>query len=328
VPRPTEKADLRLLSKVSKLYYEQELHQREIAEKLHLSRAKVSRLLQQARDYGIVQITILPPHNVYADQEERLEKILGLSEVVIVDVSDPESQAAVSHEIGVAAAEYLKRTIRSNDIIGLSWGTTLQAMASAIRPTTARNIHIVQLNGGLGPPFADTHATNIARRFAQTLDAKLTQLPVPGIVDDEEIKKALMSDRRIADVFRLYERINVAFGGIGAPTPDSVLMRDGSIINREELDQLLVLGAVGDIALRFMDNEGRLIPSEIEPRVVGITEEQLKGVPRVVGIAGGQQKAEIIQSALKGGWLDVLITDHRTAEWLLAVDRSEVLDKQ
>jgi len=317
MPRNRREKDARLLSKVSKLYYEQGLTELELADKLCLSRSKVSRLLQQARDEGLVRITILSPPGIYSDLEYQLESKFKLKEVMVIETSEAASQETVSKEIGVAAASYLQRTLRDGDIIGISWGTTLNAMIASLQPHSPQDVHVVQIIGGLGPPEAEVHATDLCRRMARLLNGKLTLLPAPGIVDSQQVKKAFLSDSHVQKAFDLFPQINVAYVGIGAPTPTSVVMRDGSIMSHGELDDLLNKGAIGDIALRFFDAYGQPIHSELDDRVIGITLKQLKQIERVVGVAGGPQKEAVIRGALLGGLVDVLITDHVTAMRLL-----------
>jgi DNA-binding transcriptional regulator LsrR (DeoR family) len=309
--------DVRLLSKVSKLYYEQGLTQHEIAERLRLSRPKVSRLLQQARADGIVQITVLSPPGIYASVEEELESRFGLQEAVVVDAGASDAPGAVSREIGAAAADYLQRTVGDGDVIGIAWGSTLNAMVSAVSSMDARDAHVVQIIGGLGSPESEVHATDLCRRLAQALGCRLTLLPAPGIVDSSAVKRALESDRHVRAALELQQNLTVAFVGIGAPTPSSVVMRDGFIMSEDELGSLRALGAVGDIALRFFDAEGRAVRSELDERVIGITLDDLKRVQRVVGVAGGEQKDAVIRAALAGKLVDVLVTDVSTARRLL-----------
>jgi len=315
--RPKQEEDPRLLTKVSKLYYEEGLNQDEIMTRLQLSRSKVSRLLKRARDRGIVKITVVPPPGLFPDLEAELEERYHLKEAVVVEVRDPQSQPLVSRELGIAAANYLIRTLQDNDVIGVSWGTTLSHMVAALEPRPANGVHVVQIIGGLGPPESEVHATDLCRRLAQLLQCRLTLLPAPGIVDHVEAKEIILSDSHVRHCFELFSRITVAYVGVGAPTPDSVIMRDGSIITQEELDALLQKGAVGDIALRFFDAFGRPVLSELDERVIGISLEELRQIKRVVGVAGGPKKVEVLRGALRGGLINVLITDHVTAYQLV-----------
>lgn len=313
---PTE--EVRLLTKVSKMYYEENLTQDEIVARLRLSRSKVSRLLQQARDVGIIKITVISPPGLYPDLEKELESRYRLQEAIVIEAREPNVQHAVSRELGIAAAHYLLRTLQDDEVIGISWGTTLSHMVAALQPRRTPEAHVVQIIGGLGQPESEVHATDLCRRLAQLLHCKLTLLPAPGIVDHEQVKNALLSDSHVRRAFDLFSQITVAYVGIGAPTPDSVLMRDGTILTRQEVSKLIEKGVVGDIALRFFDTNGQPVNSEVDQRVIGISLEQLRKVRRVVGVAGGPEKVAVLRGALHGGLINVLITDHVTAKILLA----------
>jgi DNA-binding transcriptional regulator LsrR (DeoR family) len=317
MPRKSDPVDLRLLSKIGKLYYEQKLTQQEISERLRLSRPKISRLLQRAEEEGIIQITIFSPPGSYAELEQALENRFDLQEAVVVEVENPASPEAVARELGQAAANYLQRTLEPGDVLGLSWGSTLNAMVNALRPVEIEKVHIVQLLGGLGAPEAEVHATDLCRRIARLLNARLTLIPAPGVVNNQQIRQALLSDSHVQAAFDSFSSITVAYVGIGIPSPTSVVIRDGSIISPPQLDELLDLGAVGDIALRFFDASGQPIRSELDELVIGIDHNQLRQGGRVVGAAGGTEKLGAVYGALVGKWIDVLITDHALAQKLL-----------
>ena len=317
--RKHQPSDLRLLSKVSRLYYEQNLRQSEISERLRLSRPKVSRLLQRALEEGVVKITVHSPPGVYAELEDRLERFFQLQEVVIVDVTDPDSQDSVSYELGVAAASYFQNTIQDKDIIGLAWGSTLSSLVGALQFMDVKDTHVVQMIGGLGMPESEVHATSLVRRLTLMLNSKLTLLNAPGIIDNIDVKDVILSASYMQDVLHLFSKINVAYVGIGAPTGDSVMMKDGAIMSQADLDALLQKGAVGDIALRFFDIDGQPVITDLDSRVIGISLDQLKKIPRVVGVAGGPQKHQVVRGALKGGFIDVLITDEQTARFVLGI---------
>lgn len=317
MPRAASAEEIRLLTKVSKLYYEEEMRQDEIVARLNLSRSKVSRLLQQARDEGIVRITVFEPSGIYADMETKLEKRYRLQEVVVVEAHQPDSQAVVSREIGAAAAGYLARTIQPDDIIGISWGSTLNEMVEDLEPMNLPDVQVVQIIGGLGRPESEMHATDLCRRMSRRLNCKMTLLPAPGIVDDQNTRAVFLSDSHVQRALKLFPQIKVAYVGIGSPSPFSVVMRDGSIITQAELDDLLKNDAVGDIALRYFDAYGQPTTAELDQRVIGIALAELTKVDRVVGVTGGPQKVTAILGALRGHLIDVLITDHITATQLL-----------
>lgn len=315
--RPRSAPDLYLLSKVSTLYYLRDQTQQEIAERLRLSRPAVSRLLRDAQIHGVVQITISPPRGLHIDLESRLEERFGLGVVRVVAVDQGTSPELLRRQIGAAAAAFLARTVHSGDTIGLAWGTTLSAMVQAMAPLATENVHVVQTLGGIGPPAAEAYAAELVRRLAQLLGAAPVLFPTPGVVATAEVRDVLRDDPHVQAALRHFDTLDTVYVGIGAMGTNSVL-NDGHSLPPGTLDALRRAGAVGDIALRFFDAQGAPVRSSLDDRILGITAEQLQKVPRVVAVAGGTDKVDAIAAALKSGMVDVLITDHDTAEALAA----------
>jgi len=289
--------ETRLLVKVSKLYYEEGLSQDEIILRLNLSRSKISRLLQQARDEGIVQISVVTPKHLFSNIENELEKRFGLYEALVVESHAGDSAENIQRELGIAAAGYLERSLNASTTLGISWGATLNSLVAALHPIRVADAKVVQIIGGLGQPESEVHATDLCRRLARALEAQLTLLPAPGIVASQQAREVLMADVYIHRAVELFSHLDLVFVGIGAPTPEAILMRDSSILSKSELEALLSKGVAGDIALRFFDENGLPVESEIDDRVIGITLEQLKHARRVVGVAGGREKFRAIRGA-------------------------------
>jgi DNA-binding transcriptional regulator LsrR (DeoR family) len=310
--------ELRLITRVARLYYESGLKQPEIATRLRLSQPKVSRLLKQALDEGIVRITVRVPTGTHPDLEERLQSQFGLEDAVVVDVTDDGDEQVV-RELGAAAAFYVESTVRSGDVIGISsWSATLLAMVDALHPVaTIRDTRVVQILGGVGDPAAAGHATHLIRRLAQLLQGDAAFLPAPGIVGSAEARDVLLEDTFVIEAMALYDQVSVALVGIGAVEPSGLLASSGNVFSPQELTTVMAAGGVGDISLRFFAATGEPIASPLDRRVIGIELEQLKRVPRSVGVAGGRRKVAAIRGALAGGWLNCLITDRLTAERLL-----------
>src|SRR3990172_810434 len=310
--------ELRLMTRVARLYHESGLKQPEIATRLRLPQPKVSRLLKQALQEGIVRITVRVPSGTHPDLEERLQAEFSLADAVVVDVSfDDDDQ--VAHELGAAAAYYLESTVQSGDVIGISsWSATLLAMVDALHPVSGvRDTRIVQILGGVGDPAAAGHATHLIRRLAELVHGVGEFLPAPGVVGSAEARRVLLEDPFVASAIALFDRVSVAFVGIGAVQPSGLLARSGNVFSSEELAGVRRLGGVGDISLRFVSAAGQPIETPLDERVIGIELEQLRRIPRSIGVAGGPRKVAAIRAALVGGWLNGLITDRHTAERLL-----------
>jgi deoxyribonucleoside regulator len=321
--RPTNTVNTRLISKISTLYYHFDLTQQEIADRLRISRPKVSRLLKQAKELNIVQVSVNAPDSAFLNLENLLENKFRLKEVIITEIDlhdDSQSESILKRQLGIAAANYLLRSVSEGDVIGVTWGTTLQEMVDMLQPKPIKNVHVVQTLGGVGPPEAKAHATDISRRLSQLLDSRLTLLPAPAIVDSAEAKKVLLADRRVKAALDLFAKINIAYVGIGGLTTNPLLRKENLEIPGLVKNDILNLNAVGDIGLNFFDIEGKKINSEFKKLFIGISLEELKKVDIVIGIAGGKGKFEAILGALRGGYINVLITDQITAEKLASSD--------
>jgi DNA-binding transcriptional regulator LsrR (DeoR family) len=309
--------NMSLLEKVSKLYYEDGLTQEQIAQKMRISRPKVSRSLAEARAQGIVQIIVNSIPNGYEDLERELELRTGLLDSKVTRVSDPDDSTLVSQELGALAAQYFERIVQDCDSVGFTWGNTLSVMADQIPPIRLRQMLIVQMVGGMGTPFSDAHAGDIARRVAQTLNAKLTVLPAPGIVETAEMAEAMRKNKQVSYALSLGAEVKVAFVGIGSFRTEALLMRSEDIITWSEVDPLIKRGAVGDIGLRIFDINGDRVLSEIDQRILGVDLQVIQKLERVVGVAGGTQKYDAILGAVRGKYINSLVTDEETARRLV-----------
>jgi len=310
--------ELRLLTRISRLYYVQGLSQATIASQLDLSQARVSRLLQRAEREGIVRITISTPRGVYADLEEELQEIYGLKQAIVVDCTDDDEDQIV-RDIGAAAAYYVETTLKQNEVIGISsWSAALLAMVDAMQPLPkGLNAQVVQILGGVGNPAAEVHAARLTQRLASLVAGSATFLPAPGIVGSCEAREILMGDPYVCESVALFGRVTLALVGIGALEPSKLLLSSGNTFSIEELAMLQRAGAVGDICLHFFDSDGKPVITPLDERVISMPLEQLKRVKRSVGVAGGQRKQLAIRGALLGGFINVLITDQFTAQALI-----------
>src|SRR5512139_2173152 len=111
---------LRLAVRVARMYYEWGKKQSEISEQLGLSQATVSRLLNQAKEAGIIRISVSVPPGIFTDLEEELVRRYNLRDALVVECSDDEDERLIQREIGAAAAYYIESIIRPNEIVGIS----------------------------------------------------------------------------------------------------------------------------------------------------------------------------------------------------------------
>jgi DNA-binding transcriptional regulator LsrR (DeoR family) len=317
-------SDSRLLVKICKQYFEDGLTQQEIADNLRTSRSTVSRLLSKARDEQIIRFSIDIPPGIYPELEKKLERQFGLAEAVVVETFNYDSVFGIARELGQSAADYLERTVQPNDIIGFAWGTTMKAMVDSMRQKSVSGVKVVQMNGGLTPQMTDVHATSLTRNLAARLGGECYILQAPGVVDDPQTQQTFLADAQVRQVFDLAGQANIAFVGIGNISADALWGRAG-LLSAEVTAELRSLEAVGDIMSRYFDAHGRLVNSSLCQRVVGLAIDHLQQVKRRVGVAGGKGKFEAILGALRGKHINVLITDHLTAEKLVDRNGEEVV---
>lgn len=306
------------MARVAHLYYKQGLNQSTIARRLDLSQATISRLLKRATGQGIVRITVSMPSGVYPELEDALIKQYDLREAIVVDCEDPDDEEAIQQSIGTAAAFYLESTLKKGDVIGISsWSATLLAMVDAMQPL-ARPIdaRVVQILGGVGNPEAEVHATRLTDRLAGLVHGSSTFLTAPGVVGSDDARRILLADPYVAETIALFDSVTLALVGIGSVRPSRLLARSGNVFSIEELEAVHRQGAVGDICLRFFDAAGNPVKTALDSRVIGISLQQLQQVKRTVGVAGGTRKFAAIKGALRGRWVNVLITDRFMAERL------------
>lgn len=315
--------ELRLLAKVARMYHQLGLRQTEITGRLNVHQSTVSRLLKRAEREGIVRVTLSVPSGVHPELEETLQATYGLREAIVVDSIDDEEQ--IVRDLGAAAAFYLETTLRPTDVVGISsWSAALLAMVEAMHPTLrSRGAQVLQILGGVGNPGAEAHATHLTRRLANLIAGTATLLPAPGVVGSANAKRVLLDDRYVQEATALFKNVTLALVGIGAIEPSKMLAASGNIFSPQELDVLRSRGAVGDICLRFFDASGKPVSTPLDERVISIDLQQLRRADRVVGIAGGFRKTAAIRGALRGGLVNVLITDRGTAERLLQPVLSE-----
>ncbi|MCX6027034.1 MAG: sugar-binding transcriptional regulator [Chloroflexi bacterium] len=257
----------------------------------------------------------------YTDLEGLLELRFHLREAVVVEATDYGDQSRVTRELGVAAADHLRRVLQSNDRIVISWGGTLLAMVKALAdvPSSSalRNVKVIQGLGGVVDPNHEAHATSLTTSLARALEAQAVLLPAPGVAGSLAAHEALCNDPYVATSLDEACKANLAVMGIGAPRKDSIIMQEGDIVTWRELAELMDRGAVGDINLRYFDDRGQGLSSDLDDRVIGLTLEEIRQIDHVVGVAGGSVKFRAIRGALVGGLIHTLVTDHVTAQRLL-----------
>ncbi|MGM0878603.1 MAG: sugar-binding transcriptional regulator [Bacillota bacterium] len=307
----------RQLVKVANLYYIDGWTQQQIAKKIGVSRPIISKLLQKARDFGIVEVYIKDESAHTVDLEQQLEKNYGLKDAVVISTVGLTPEM-IKKAVGQAGAYYLSKYLRKQDVnrLGISWGSTLAELVKEYPFERREEMNIVPLVGGMGTQHVEIHANQLAYELAKKMNCTCSYLYAPSIVETKELKDHLVAMKEISSVLEEGKKVDVALIGIGNPYRGST-MRELNYLQEDDLQNLRKMGTVGDIASRFFDESGDAIKHPLNDKVIGLSLEHLKQIKEVIGVVEGTHKLESVSATLRGNYLDVLIIDEQTASALL-----------
>lgn len=309
--------DERLMVKICEMYYNQDINQKLIAKELGLSRPTVSRILQNSKERGIVKIIIDPIFgNNYVDLEKKLENRYGLKEVFIVDVKmDKRDQ---KDELAKVTANYLERLVKDDSIIGVSMGSSIGQIHRFVSKGTSKRVTFIPLIGGIGHLEMELHSNTIVEGLAKSFGGISYLLHAPARVSGTQIREELMKEPDIRRILKMADGLDVAVVGIGVPNRDSAIMGTG-YYDEKDVESMRKKNVVGDVCMQFFDITGSTEPFEADNNVIGIDIKKLRRVAHSIGVASGQEKAEAIAGAIKGGYINVLVTDVECGKRLLEI---------
>ena len=295
-----------LATKAAWYYYMEDNTQAQIAEVMGVSRAKVIRLLEEARAQGIVQFSFRKNDSQRVSAEQLLIDRFGLKDAFVIPT--PLDSSAINQSIAQGAAHYVSDHLREDGYLNIGYGDTVSRMLGFLAKNREESLNVVSLTGGVSYYLPSVGTT------AYSMHLFLT--PSPLVVSSRQVRDALLDEKSLQDVSTMTEYADMSVVGIGAAVEGATVLRNG-ILNEGELTVLKMQGAVGDVLNHFMDKDGTLIQTEIEDRVISTDLDKLRQLKNVVGVAGGKDKVTAIKAVLNGGYLNVLITDSDTAAELL-----------
>ena len=317
-----------LIVQVCKLYYEQKMTQQEIAESFKMSRTKIVRLIQEGHELGIVQIRVLDPsESTVQDLSKKLMSFFPLKILEIVPNSDPESPLLYK-SLAKRALRVFMNYIGPNKKIGIGWGKSIYAF---INEFSDENLTFLQpswipMIGGLGEAEQYFQVNELIRLLQRKLGGISHSLHAPALVESQKIKETLFTDSGIQSVVKKWQELDIAIFGIGSVKsrkPSNPPLLHIKYLPDKDRREIFLSNAVGDILSRFFDKWGHQCNFESNPRIIGISLEQLAQAPLSLAIAGGEQKAEAILGALRGGYLNGLVTDESAVKKIINLIQSD-----
>ncbi len=306
-----------LLVRAAELYYEDNKTQDEIGSLLRVTRWKVGRLLAKAREDGIVRIEIVHPRARRSSLERELCERFGLADAVVAPGDGtPGVEAAVLERVARAAADYLQALRPVPRVLGVSWGRTLDAVATSLPAGWATGVDVVQINGAVGPERGGSTAASTAVTIASRAGGRATLLPSPAILERRETRLAIEADRSVSSVLALAGTASAYLYGAGVAGDDSILVESG-FLTRSDIAALVARGAVGDVVGRYIDAEGAIVDSELDDRTVGLGLDALRAASTSIAVIAGASKHRVARAVVGTGLCTIIVTDEQTALSLL-----------
>lgn len=299
------------IAQVAKRHYIDGKTRIEIAEEIGLSRFKVGRMLESALEQGVVRISIEATETVDVSLSNELRSRFGLRRAIAVLTPD-DTPETLQERIGQATADLLSEVIEEGDVLGLTAGRTLTAMAG--RLIRVAPCEVVQLAGVASNDPGN--GVEVMRNVSRATRGRAHPIFAPLLVDSPTTASALRREPGILDTFRRFRSLTIAAVAIGSWSPPDSQLYDSAMRNGI-LDELLEKGVVAEVCSTLLDAEGREVDG-IASRALAIATPQLRAIPEVIAAAGGTQKTAAIAAAVRSGIVTSLVTDAGTARRLLA----------
>lgn len=308
---------VRLLADVAEMYYLQGLNQSEIAQRIGVTRSMVSRMLADARQRGIVEFRIHRPLTFDYELGERIRERFGLEYARAV-VLDQTGQDQVLRQVGIGAARSLAELLEPDSILGLAWGTFIRATVDAFElPTPMPKVRIVQLVGAGDSRIRDYDGHALVGRMAQTIGGEGIYLNAPIMVENAQGAQSLLESKTIRETIALARNCDLALLGVGSTKPRYSTFFHSGYFSMDDLNKLHKDGAIGNVCGMHFTIEGDPTSLDFQRRLVTISQDELFAIKKRLGVAGGVGKVEPLLGALRGGYINYLVTDNHAAAALL-----------
>lgn len=308
---PSSPTDLDLAVRAAWLYYEDDLTQAQVASRLFVSRQTVGRLLESARQQGIVRIELDSSYLGAMRLATRVKETFNLTDAIVVPTATGQlSRERTNERVAAALGAYARRHLHPGAIVGLSWGDSVARALSMLAEETLDGVQLVASTGSLSViDEVLTRSPSVIRR--------LRMLPAPLLVSSPEVAKTFREEGAVREILDLARAATLTLTGMGAALPGGSAVLAG-VTTDAEVREFAQRGAVGDMLGEWYDIEGRVVETDWSKRRLGLALDEVRALDNVVGVAGGVEKVDAIRGAIAGRLIDVLVTDEPTATELLA----------
>lgn len=310
-----EETSAALMSEIADLYYNQGMTQQEIARRYDCNRFKIAKMIQTAREEGIVEITIHKPSKRHMLLEQSLMDTFQLSNAIVLDTRDL-SRAEATSVIGKTSAMYLEQLLTPGSTIGVTWGKTIRNVVSALDQKTQNPINAVQLCGCFHHLNSSDGSRSITHTVAMKFNGEYFYLNLPIYINDEQARNAMLREPLIENTLNLTHKMDVVLTGIGSrsslPFNNPVLK---PYISEEDWKE--EPNCIGSIYGHVLDQAGRIANISLNRKIVAASLQDILTTPHKIAVATGRHKVDILTACMQNRYINELITDRATAEQLL-----------
>ena len=306
---------LRTIVQVARLYYESDMSQQAIADKLGVSRSLIAKYLLQSKEQGIVRIRVVDPSESSEELAEQIRQRFGLQHVEVLPHAHA-SEELTLHGVAYAAAQYFTSHVQKGDKVGLAWGRSVKGIVDQLPAlqVDVKDIEVVPLLGESSNPRLYSRMNELVEQMANTVAALPRYLFYPMTVGTKSLRTRIIKETAFTEVSRLWDQLDWAFIGIGSNPPTEGM---AVYVDDRCLASLNKTGAIGDICCRYFDDDGRFVKTAFGDQIIGIDADQLKSTKNLVAVAAGSAKASAVRGALKTGLIDALFIDQPLATSIL-----------
>ncbi len=304
-----------MLASVANLYYNSDMTQNQIAERFFTSRSKISRMLKEARQLGIVEIKILEPWDRDMELEQEFMKRFHLKDIRIISVKE-ENNTMILQKLGEVAAYYLDNLLSDHMILGMSWGNTMYHTVKAVKTNKNIPITVVPIMGAANVRTPERDSLDLSKELAYAYGGNYHYIYAPLFVTSEEVRKSLEEEPNIKECLNLARHADIILTSVG-----SIVYKSWkSYLSTKDLYNLEKKGAIGHIGGHFYDKDGKEVVTPFVGKMIGLGIDDIKNVKNVICVAGLEMKAEAILGAVRGGYVKTLITDEDAARKVIELD--------
>ena len=278
-----------LLVKAAWFYYIEGFTQQEIGEHLGIPRLRVNRLLDKARKNGIIRFSIRENDSNRMEVEQDLIRRFHLKDAFVVP--SPIDGKDTNESIARAAAMYIHERIDSSSFINMGYGDTTSRILNHLSNMSEFPVNVVSLTGGVNYYLPNTRS-NI-------FNARLYLTPAPLLMKDADMVQAIEKEPSVQQILNMTPLAQLSVVGIGGMDEEATIVTNGMLSINDFL-LLSMKGAAGDILCHFIDENGQLVSSDIEGRLISTSLDTLKELENTIGVAAGENKVKAILAALRG----------------------------